>query len=464
MPFAVAQQKEGGKWRAYLPPQGALDNECGLEPFLMRDPDEVEKCLKHHVENDVDEATFKNVASQVGVKIDRKMKVKEIVKAMASLLCRFEPTDRDALPDDADQRAMMTRMSSTIRAYWMLNEKERKDIIQFCIAIVSKNSEMEQDIMGDVMKAKNLRLVILLKMFESIRDELDFIIEFVSHTTQMDITDAKTKKLEFKDITLCAYNEAPEHGIHFYLKFHQWGKTVSVFAGKNATGQDLYDYIEAFYYLEKEDYKITWGSGTDPSLLRPYDGLKGNINPEQTLYLTLGLGGGGKTTTKANKEKKVLKMNSAKASFTKIIQTISRETVEEQEMLKRVEVIISKFMTIADNSPKGAFEEGVKQLPLPALKQIEEILNSADYSTDYKVVKMADAFFKMEEVKKTKDAFENVLSTGSLALTYAYRKMCVERSAMPIIKSIVEKETYRKENTPTTSPYPTAPDADRMET
>lgn len=63
-----------------------------------------------------------------------------------------------------------------------------------------------------------------------------------------------------------------------------------------------------------------------------------------------------------------------------------------------------------------------------------------------------------------KETFENALSTGSLALTFAYRKMCVESFAMPIIKSIVEKETYRKENTPTANPYPTATEGDRMET
>lgn len=464
MPFAVAQQKNGGKWRAYNPPQGAIDGECGLEPFLMRDPDQVEECLKHYATHDVDEATFKTIAQTVGVKVERKMKLKDIVKAMASLLCDFEPIDADALTDDVYKRAMQKRMSSTIRAYWMLNEKERKDIIEFCIALVSKNSEMEEGIMNDIMETKNPRLFVLTKMLTVIRDEDHFIIEFVAHTTQMDISNVALIKLEFKDITLCAYDENPEHGVHFYLNFQQFAKTVSVFAGKNATGQDLYDYIGATYKFDKEDFKITWGSSSEPSLLRPYDGLKGNINPEQTLYLTLSMLGGGKTTSKDTKEKKVLKMNTAKASFTKLIQSITRETVEEQALLKKVEVIISEFMNMADANPQGAFEEGMKKLPLSSLKKIEGILNSTEYSTDHKIVKMASVFFMMDEVQKMRDTFENVLNTGEVALTFAYRKLCVNHSAvMPIVKSIVEKETYRKESAPVSSPYPSMP-TDRMET
>eukprot|EP00438_Fugacium_kawagutii_P021346 Skav221057 [mRNA] locus=scaffold4018:958:1551:- [translate_table: standard] len=158
---------------------------------------------------------------------------------------------------------------------------------------------------------------------------------------------------------------------------------------------------------------------------------------------------GGVKTKKGDtvKDAKLQRMALAKTQFTKLTQSINGEIVQQSDALKQLDVVISQFMAVAENDPSRAIETQVSKVGMDALTKITNVLDDAKTNGDYKIAKISTFLFQMENIEKVKDTYEHVLSAGSMAMTFAMRKLAVEQSALPLLKAIVSKVAYHKENT-----------------
>ncbi|CAE7898607.1 unnamed protein product [Symbiodinium sp. KB8] len=185
------------------------------------------------------------------------------------------------------------------------------------------------------------------------------------------------------------------------------------------------------------------------SYLQEWEPLHATLQPSSTCELVVCLRAGApkRGTTK---DAKILKVSTAKSNFDKLTQSISRQVVQGAPVLQKAEKSVGMFMATATNDPTKAFENLVKTLPTSELETITNILDDAKISSEHKVRKVALIFLGLGDVANTKETYENVLSAGVSAVSFAFKKMSVETAGMPIIKSIVAKEIYHKQNTDAT--------------
>ena len=196
------------------------------------------------------------------------------------------------------------------------------------------------------------------------------------------------------------------------------------------------------------------------SLLQQWEPLFATLGADGRVELCVCLLGGGIKVKSivATKEAKTKRMNEAKDQFMKLSGKVNAEIVKQMDMLKKAELAIGNFMKACETDPKTAIESRVKMLEQSALVSIAETLDAKNLSTDFKIAKVSSYIFELSEIQKTKDTFEGVISSSTMALLYAFKKLGIDQSALPILKDIVSKEQYHKTSVASASA------SDQMET